>query len=65
MTYSEKFTLVDSGLQRWEVHPAGSEALAGHITQVGEEFHLVDSQDNDLGSFESMEHALRVLYGSD
>ena len=65
MTYEEKFDLYGSEEGPWEIHFSGTDQIAGHLRREDNEYHLMDSQDNDLGAFESTEKALTSLYGSD
>jgi hypothetical protein len=62
---SEKFEVEDSDQGPRRVLFAGTSDVAGRLVPDGDRFHLLDSQDKDLGTFDSVQRALRVLYGSD
>ena len=61
MTYAEAFDLVPAGQGRWDVHHHGKALIAGQIWRTSAGFELLDWLDRSIGSFNSVEDALRFL----
>lgn len=64
MTYATSFDRVNIGQGRWEIRHHGTSQIAGQLLTNPTGFELLDSQDNDLGSFPTIEDALRALNGN-
>ena len=64
MNYAEAFDLVEAGQGRWDVQHHGSLVIAGQVWRTNDGFALMDWLDRPIGSFDSMEDALRFLLRS-
>ncbi|MCU1557511.1 MAG: hypothetical protein JWN09_1506 [Microbacteriaceae bacterium] len=62
MTYAEAFDLIEAGEGRWDVQHHGSLLIAGQVWRTRGGFDLLDWLDRPIGTFESIEDALRFLY---
>ena len=65
MSAESHFDVVETGENSWEVRHEGTELVAGLLKKDGDSYALTDSAEKDLGSFDSVDEALTVLYGSD
>ena len=64
MSALEKFCLEDSGQGRWRVRHHQTHALVGSIIRSRRGFLLSDDSARMIGSYESIEGALRELYAA-
>jgi hypothetical protein len=62
MTYAELFYLVDAGQGRWTVKHQITDELAGSVMRTSQGFVLRDDAASLVGTFASIEEALRGLY---
>jgi 6-phosphogluconate dehydrogenase (decarboxylating) len=62
MNYSELFYLVDAGEGRWIVKHAITEEVAGAMMRTTQGVVLRNDQSRFLGTFPSVDAALRNLY---
>jgi hypothetical protein len=62
MTYAELFYLVDAGQGRWTVKHQITDELAGSVMRTTQGFVLRDDAASLVGTFVSIEEALRGLY---
>jgi hypothetical protein len=62
MTYAELFYLVDAGQGRWTVKHQITDELAGSVMRTTQGFVLRDDAESLVGTFVSIEEALRGLY---
>jgi hypothetical protein len=62
MTYAELFYLVDAGQGRWTVKHQITDELAGSVMRTSQGFVLRDDAASLVGTFVSIEEALRGLY---
>jgi hypothetical protein len=62
MTYAELFHLVDAGQGRWIVNHAITEERAGTIMRTNQGFALRNDESRFLGTFPTIDVALRNLY---
>ncbi|WP_426515176.1 hypothetical protein ACPPVQ_11195 [Diaminobutyricibacter sp. McL0618] len=61
MTYTEVFDLVDAGDGRWDVQQHGTLLVAGQVCRTRTGFVLWDWLDRQLGTYETIDDALRAL----
>jgi hypothetical protein len=61
MTFVEAFDLVEAGEGRWDVQERNSVLVAGQVWRTATGFLLWDWLDRQLGTFPSMDDALRAL----
>lgn len=61
VTIGEAFDLVEAGQGRWDVQLQKSFVVAGHIWRTAGGFTLYDWRDRVLGTFRSIDDALRFL----
>lgn len=61
MTIGEAFDLVEAGQGRWDVQRQKSFVVAGHIWRTADGFTLYDWRDSVLGTFRTVDEALRFL----
>ena len=68
MTVTEVFTLADAGEGRWEVQLRRGTDVVGRVWRTRAGLMLVNTDLRPIGSFDSMDEALkfllRALYGS-
>jgi hypothetical protein len=64
MTFSEAFDVIEAGQGRWDIHSRGSIMIAGQVWRTDEGFLLLDWLDQRLGSFDTIDDALRFLLHS-
>ncbi|MDF2434726.1 MAG: hypothetical protein JWP44_4357 [Mucilaginibacter sp.] len=64
MTYAEAFDLIEAGEGRWDVQHHHSLLIAGQVWRTNGGFDLLDWLDRPIGTFDSIEDALRFLYRS-
>jgi hypothetical protein len=62
LSYAEHFYLVDAGQGRWVIRHQITNELAGRITRSSQGFVLSDDQSHLIGTFGSVDDALRGLY---
>ena len=62
MNYSELFYLVDAGEGRWIVRHAITDEVAGRVMRTSQGFVLRNDESRFLGTFPTVERALRNLY---
>ena len=62
VNYAELFYLVDAGQGRWTVRHAVTDELAGTIMRTDQGLVLRDDNARFLGTFPTVEVALRNLY---
>ncbi len=62
MTYAELFVLVDNGQGRWIVNHAITDERAGSIMRTNQGFALRNDESRFLGTFPTIDVALRNLY---
>ena len=61
MRYTEVFDLVDAGEGRWDVQEHGTLLVAGQVLRTRTGFVLCDWLDRQLGTYDSIDDALRAL----
>lgn len=61
MTYVEAFDLIEAGQGRWDVQQHGTLLIAGSVWRTDAGFLLTDWLDRRIGTYASMEDALREL----
>jgi hypothetical protein len=61
MTYAEVFDLVDAGEGRWDVQEHGTLLVAGQVWRTRTGFVLWDWLDRQLGTYDTIDEALRAL----
>ncbi|MCU1524381.1 MAG: hypothetical protein JWO18_1275 [Microbacteriaceae bacterium] len=64
MTYAEAFDLIEAGEGRWDVQHHDTLLIAGQVWRTHTGFDLLDWLDRPIGTFDSIENALRSLYRS-
>lgn len=62
MTYAELFYLENAGQGRWLVLHQITDVLAGRIVRTSQGYLLADEEAHTIGSFTSIDDALRGLY---
>jgi hypothetical protein len=62
MNYSEMFYLVDAGQGRWVINHTITDEAAGTVLRTTQGLALRDEKSRFLGTFPTMEMALRNLY---
>lgn len=62
MSYTEYFSIIDAGEGRWLVRHRYTDELAGLIARTRSGFVLSDDNHRSLGTFSTMDDALRGLY---
>lgn len=62
MNYSELFYLVDAGEGRWVVKRAITDEIAGTVMRTTQGIVLRDENSRFIGTFPSVDTALRNLY---
>jgi hypothetical protein len=59
--YAEVYDLVDAGEGRWDVQEHGTLLVAGQVCRTRTGFVLWDWLDRQLGTYDSIDDALRAL----
>jgi hypothetical protein len=59
--YADVFDLVDAGEGRWDVQQHGTLLVAGQVCRTHSGFVLWDWLDRQLGTYDTIEDALRAL----
>ena len=62
MSYAELFYLVDAGQGRWVVRHQITDELAGSVIRTSMGFLLSDEETRLVGTFPTVDEALRGLY---
>jgi hypothetical protein len=62
MNYAELFYLVDAGQGRWTIKHAITDELAGSLMRTSQGLALRDVDSRFMGTFPTVEVALRNLY---
>jgi hypothetical protein len=65
VTIGEAFDLIEAGEGRWDVQLRKSFVVAGHIRRTTGGFTVYDWRDRTLGTFRSVDDALRFLLETD
>ncbi len=61
MSYAEAFDVIDAGEGRWDIQQHGTLLVAGQVWRVNSGFLLRDWLERGLGTFGSLDEALRAL----
>ncbi len=61
MTYAEAFDLIEAGQGRWNVQQHGTLLIAGQVLRTTAGFQLLDWLQRRIGTYASIEDALREL----
>jgi hypothetical protein len=62
VTYAEAFDLIDAGQGRWDIQQHGTFLVAGQVWRTNTGYLLWDWLDRQIGSFTSIDEALRALF---